>query len=139
MPEPLVAIEWKGEFSGTEVNQLHAEAFNTRVFTNDESPWNRLTTECSWGWVVARSDDGVLTGFVNVVSDGLTHAWVQDVMVSVATQRQHIGVRMINEVRDRATAASYEWLHVDFDDEHTAFYIDACGFTPAKAGLMELG
>lgn len=138
MPDQTTDVHWRGEFDDTEVNQLHAEAFHTRVFTNDESPWSRLSQEHSWGWVVARDDDGALTGFVNVLSDGHTHAWVQDVMVAERTQRQGLGVRMIREVRDRAAAAGLEWLHVDFDDEHAAFYIDACGFTPAKAGLMEL-
>lgn len=132
-------LEWRGEFSDTEVNELHAEAFETRVFTNEESPWTHLSKNHSWGWVVARDDGGAITGFINVLSDGHTHAWVQDVMVAAAAQRQGLGVRMIHEVRDRATAAGMEWLHVDFDDEHTAFYIEACGFTSAKAGLMELG
>lgn len=134
----MSTVQWKGEFEDTEVNELHAEAFDTRVFTNEESPWTHLAEHHSWGWVVARDDDGTITGFVNVLSDGHTHAWVQDVMVAAAAQRQGLGVRMIHEVRDRAKAAGLEWLHVDFDDEHTNFYIDACGFTPAKAGLMEL-
>lgn len=133
-----MSLEWKGSFGDTEVNELHAEAFETRVFTNEESPWTHLSENHSWGWVVARDDSGTLTGFINVLSDGHTHAWVQDVMVAAAARRQGLGVRMIHEVRDQASAAGMEWLHVDFDDEHTTFYIDACGFTPAKAGLMEL-
>ncbi|MBV8431767.1 MAG: hypothetical protein JO244_11420 [Solirubrobacterales bacterium] len=32
------AYEWRRPFSNQEVNALHAEAFNTRVF--DESGWN---------------------------------------------------------------------------------------------------
>lgn len=131
-------VEWMGAFDDTEVNELHAEAFGTRLLTNEESPWTALTEHHSWGWVVARSADGTITGFINVVSDGHTHAWVQDVMVAPAVQRQGLGVRMIHEVRDRAATAGFEWLHVDFDDEHTNFYIDACGFTPTRAGLMEL-
>jgi len=134
----MITVRWKGEFEDTEVNELHAEAFDTRVFTNEESPWTHLAKHHSWGWVVARADDGVICGFINVLSDGHTHAWVQDVMVAAAAQRQGLGVRMINEVRDQAKAAGLEWLHVDFDDEHEGFYIDACGFTPAKAGLLEL-
>jgi hypothetical protein len=27
---------------------------------------------------------------------------------------------------------------VDFDDDLRPFYVDACGFTPASAGLMAL-
>lgn len=40
-----------------------------------------------------------------------------------------------------ARAAGCEWLHVDFDEELSPFYLDACGFRPTTAGLMacELG
>jgi len=134
----MTTVEWKCEFNDTEVNELHAEAFNTRVFTNEESPWNHLAEHHSWGWVVARSDGGAITGFINVLSDGHTHAWVQDVMVAAASQRKGLGVQMIHEVRNRAQAAGLEWLHVDFDDEHEGFYIDACDLTPAKASLTDL-
>ncbi|MFI0421104.1 hypothetical protein [Spongiactinospora sp. 9N601] len=38
----------------------------------------------------------------------------------------------------QARAARCEWLHVDFDDELTDFYLSACGFQPTKAGLIAL-
>ena len=37
-----------------------------------------------------------------------------------------------------AKAAGCEWLHVDFDDDLRALYIDACGFQPTNGGLIEL-
>jgi hypothetical protein len=37
-----------------------------------------------------------------------------------------------------ARAAGCEWLHVDFDEELRAFYLDACGFEPTAAGLIHL-
>jgi hypothetical protein len=40
--------------------------------------------------------------------------------------------------RDGAQAAGCEWLHVDFDEQLRSFYIHACGFTPAAAGLIAL-
>lgn len=39
---------------------------------------------------------------------------------------------------DRIRAAGCEWLHVDFLDELTPFYFDACGFRPTAAGLVRL-
>jgi len=39
---------------------------------------------------------------------------------------------------EEARAAGCEWLHVDFDDELRTFYLDACGFRPAPAGLIAL-
>jgi hypothetical protein len=34
--------------------------------------------------------------------------------------------------------AGSEWLHVDFEEKLSDFYIDACGFTPSLAGLVRL-
>jgi hypothetical protein len=39
---------------------------------------------------------------------------------------------------DHARAAGCEWLHVDFDDELRAFYLEACDFEPTAAGLIHL-
>ena len=60
---------------------LHAEAFTTRLYVNDEWNWQDLLARHSLGWVIAR-DGTRLVGFVNVVWDGKTHAWVQDTMVT---------------------------------------------------------
>lgn len=129
---------WRGEFSSTEVNRLHAEAFGTRVFSDTEWDWRRLCAEHSLGWVVARDDDGALTGFVNVLWDGLVHAWLQDVMVAAAARRHGLGVGLVRAARAGATAAGCEYLHVDFDADLRDFYLGACGFTPTGAGLMRL-
>jgi hypothetical protein len=67
-----VSYEWRGSFCNAEVNGLHAEAFETRLYTDDEWNWIDLVTKDSLGWIVAR-DDGCLVGFVNVVWDGFTH------------------------------------------------------------------
>lgn len=96
-----------------------------------------LTNRHSLGWVTARR--GVeLVGFVNVVWDGLVHAWIQDLMVAASARHQGIGVRLVEEVRLGAKGAGCEFLHVDFDDDLRSFYFDACGFRPTNAGLIEL-
>lgn len=131
--------EWRGAFTSNEANRLHAAAFGTRVFTDEEWDWAALVERHSLGWVTSRTMDGALVGFVNVLWDGSVHAWLQDVMVEPAHQREGIGEQLVAEATDAARAAGCEWLHVDFDDEHTPFYVDRCGFQPAKAGLKHLG
>ena len=131
-------IRWRGPFTSSEANQLHAEAFGTRVFSDDEWNWRDQVAAHSLGWVTARDDGGVLTGFVNVVWDGEVHAWLQDVMVAAASRHGGIGRRLVEAARDGARAAGCEWLHVDFADELAPFYLDACGFLPTRAGLMAL-
>jgi GNAT superfamily N-acetyltransferase len=132
-----VVYEWRGPFANDEMNALHAEAFGTRVFTAEEWDWVSLTTRHSLGWVVAR-DGGVLAGFVNVVWDGLVHAWLQDTMVAGTHRGRAVGTRLVGIAKQHAREAGCEWLHVDFDPELSAFYLDACGFRPTPAGLIAL-
>ncbi|WP_138759646.1 GNAT family N-acetyltransferase [Modestobacter altitudinis] len=130
-------IQWRGPFTSSEANQLHAEAFGTRVFSDAEWNWPDQVAAHSLGWVTAR-DGEALVGFVNVLWDGEVHAWLQDVMVAAASRHQGVGRRLVDAARDGARAAGCDWLHVDFADELAPFYLDACGFRPTPAGLMAL-
>lgn len=130
-------IAWRGGFTSAEANALHAEAFETRVFSDEEWDWRAQVEAHSLGWVTAR-DDGELVGFVNVLWDGLVHAWLQDVMVSRSHRGRGIGEAAVARAVEACREAGCEYVHVDFDPELTAFYLDRCGFTPVTAGLMEL-
>jgi GNAT superfamily N-acetyltransferase len=132
-----VEIEWRGPFTSREANALHAEAFGTRVFTDTEWNWRDQVAAHSLGWVTAREGEE-LVGFVNVISDGVVHAWLQDVMVAAASRHRGVGRRLVTAARDGARAAGCDWLHVDLADDLAGFYLDACGFSPARAGLMAL-
>ena len=132
-----VNFEWRGAFGNDEINELHAASFGTRVFSAAEWNWVELTARHSLGWVAAR-DGERLVGFVNIVWDGLVHAWIQDTMVQPADRHRGIGQRLVAAAVAGARAAGCEWLHVDFDDDLRAFYFDTCGFTPTNAGLIAL-
>ena len=133
----MTSYEWRGAFGNTEVNSLHADAFHTRLFSDAEWDWEALVARHSLGWVVAR--DGLrLVGFVNVAWDGFTHAWLQDVMVASSAGRQGIGTRLVAVARGAAKQAGCEFLHVDFEPHLESFYLEACGFDAAPAGLMRL-
>ena len=127
-------FEWRGEFHNLELNALHAEAFSHAILQID---WTSQVKAHSLGWVTAR-DAGELVGFVNVAWDGETHAFILDAIVSANRRRQGIGTRLIAVAAAEARAAGCEWLHVDFDEEHRPFYLDACGFKSVPAGLMAL-
>ncbi len=132
-----VLYEWCGAFSNQEVNALHAEAFRTRLFDESEWDWVDLVHRHSLGWVVARRNS-YLVGFVNVLWDGLVHAWLQDTMVASAARSMGIGTELVAHARRGAASAGCEYLHVDFDDDLRPFYYDACGFRPTNAGLLSL-
>jgi GNAT superfamily N-acetyltransferase len=133
-----ITYTWRGDVTNEEMNALHAEAFETRVYSASEWNWLEQLQGHSLGWVVARDDDGALAGFVNVVWDGLVHAWVQDTMVATSARHRGVGKDLVAHAGNGARAAGCEWLHVDFEDHLKPFYFDACGFTPTNAGLIEL-
>jgi GNAT superfamily N-acetyltransferase len=90
---------------------------------------DRTVTRHSLGWVVAREGDR-LVGFVNVIWDGLVHAWLQDTMVAKEASRRGVGQQLVAAAKDGAREAGCEWLHVDFEDHLKPFYFDACGLSP---------
>ena len=99
--------------------------------------WDRIRPH-SFGWVTARTRDGLLVGFVNVVSDGGDHAFLIDTKTRGSFQRRGIGVRVVAVAAEHARSAGHEWLHVDFDPHLRGFYFGACGFEPTDAGLIRL-
>ena len=132
--ERPIDYAWRGAFDNPELNALHAEAFAHDAGSDD---WRTQVERHSLGWVCGRSA-GELVGWVNVAWDGAAHAFILDTIVSVRARRRGIGRRMVALAAEHARAAGCEWLHVDFDDELTPFYIEACGFTPTPAGLIKL-
>jgi ribosomal protein S18 acetylase RimI-like enzyme len=128
---------WRGDVANAELNALHAEAFETRVYDDDEWDWVTQLRDHSLGWVLARDGDR-LVGFVNVLWDGLVHAWIQDTMVATAARHRGIATELVVRATAESRAAGCEWLHVDFEDHLRPFYLEACGFTPTNAGLIEL-
>lgn len=133
----MTDFTWRGTFHNTEVNVLHAEAFGGRVFGDAEWDWQDLVARHSLGWVVAR-DGEHLAGFLNIVWDGWTHAWLQDVMVAASSRHRGVGVQLVSVATAAARAAGCEWLHVDFEPDLGEFYLGACGFEPTQAGLLRL-
>jgi GNAT superfamily N-acetyltransferase len=132
-----INFQFRGQFENREINRLHAEAFATRLYEDDEWNWQELVARFSLGWVVARSDQN-LVGFVNILWDGLVHAWIQDTMVAAGARGHGVGTQLVAIARDACRDAGCEWLHVDFDEDLGKFYIDSCGFTPTSAGLIQL-
>lgn len=129
-----VELAWRGPFEDPELNTLHAEAFGHPV---TETPWRRRTEERSLGWVTARAG-GLLVGFVNVLGDGGEHAILLDTCVAAPFRHRGVGERLVRTAADEARAAGCAWLHVDFTDELSPFYLEACSFRATPAGLLAL-
>jgi ribosomal protein S18 acetylase RimI-like enzyme len=128
-----VTLGWRGPLDDTEMFDL--------VVSHGGNPergwWDKIRLH-SLGWVTARSIDGELVGFVNVAWDGSDHAFLIDPKTRGSFQHHGIGTRLVRLAVEHAKAAGCEWLHVDFEPQLRSFYLDACGFTPTDAGLINL-
>ena len=131
-PDELV-LSWRGELSDAEMVELVDSYGGDSV-----AGWWDSIRPHSFGWVTARDRDGLLVGFVNVVSDGCDHAFLIDTKTRGDHQRRGIGKRVVELAAEQARAAGHEWLHVDFEPHLRSFYLGACGFEPTDAGLLRL-
>jgi len=125
---------WRGPIRNVELNALHAEGFAHRILDDD---WETQLAGHSLGWVTARDGDR-LVGFVNVAWDGGVHAFLLDTLTTTSHRGMGIGTRLVARAVDGARDAGCEWMHVDWSEELSRFYVEACGFEPAEAGLIEL-
>ncbi len=126
--------EWRGGLGNLELEALHAEGFGHGLSDFD---WTARLERHSLGWVCARRD-GTLIGFVNVVWDGGSHAFILDTLVAAGDRHCGVGTGVVSVAVREAAAAGCEWLHVDFEEHLRAFYLESCRFTPTEAGLIRL-
>jgi GNAT superfamily N-acetyltransferase len=131
--EDGVTYVWRGPLTDAELVELVRSHGGHAV----EGWWDRIRPH-SLGWVVARTGDGEVVGFVNVAWDGADHAFLLDPRTRGSFQRRGIGTRLVALAAEQAREAGCEWLHVDFEPELESFYLEACGFRPTPAGLIHL-
>ena len=127
-------LEVRGEVADQALADLHARAFGT---PGAPGSWRERLERHSLTWVVAREGDR-LVGFANVAWDGGAHAFLLDVVVDPADQGDGTGRAMVRRAAMEAARAGCRWLHVDFEEPLSGFYLDACGFRPTAAGVLRL-
>jgi ribosomal protein S18 acetylase RimI-like enzyme len=128
-----VRFAWRGEVSDDELVALT----ESHGGLSESGWWDRIRSQ-SLGWVVARTPEAALIGFVNVAWDGGDRAFLIDTKVRPDHQRRGIGTELVRIASQHAKNAGCEWLEADFEEHLASFYYDACGFRPTLAGLMHL-
>lgn len=72
--------------------------------------------------LVARSGSGALLGLVRTISDGLTIAYIQDILVAPTCQRRGIGGALLDETLRRNAHIRQIVLLTDSEESQREFY-----------------
>lgn len=105
--------------------------------------WGRLDQDYPaalagyWAAVGGFDAAGELAAWCAVISDGVRHAALLDVIVHPRLQRQGIGRELVRRAIAHIQAHGITIIHVDFTPENTQFY-ERCGFKIGLGGIYEV-
>jgi len=83
-------------------------------------------------------NDENLIGYAAVVSNGVTDAYIQDVMVHPAYQHQGIGRQLMRRTLERLRTEGIYMVSVIYGEAKLQDYYEDFGFTTMLCGQMEL-
>jgi GNAT superfamily N-acetyltransferase len=89
-----------------------------------------------WATVSGFDSMGTLVAWCAVLSDGVRHAVLLDVIVHPAYQRQGVGRKLVATAIEHIQTQAISIIHVDFLPEYTSFY-EKCGFSIGLGGIIE--
>ncbi|KAF2414661.1 GNAT family N-acetyltransferase [Microbacterium sp. B35-04] len=97
----------------------------------------------SYQVLTARSEAGALVGLARTISDGLTVAYVQDILVSPECQRQGVGGALLDEVLAQTQHIRQLVLLTDAEEGQRKFYesrglIEVHDFAPQLRSFVRL-
>ena len=105
--------------------------------------WNRAEEDYPaalqgyWATVGGFDTANKLVAWCAILSDGVRHAVLLDVIVHPAYQRKGVGKALVATAVEHIKAHSITIIHVDFEPQTTAFY-EACGFQVGLGGIYEI-
>ena len=103
--------------------------------------WNRMEKELSNPNLtsychIAAYEENELIGFIDCVSNGVTDAYIQDLMVKPEYQGKGIGTKLMNMMIDYLKNNHIYMISVLFDESLKSFY-EKFGFYTMLSGQME--
>lgn len=90
-----------------------------------------------WSTVGGFDSADTLIAWCAILSDGVHHAVLLDVIVHPSYQNQGIGRQLVAHTIAHITAHNIPIIHVDFLPEKTRFY-ERCGFKVGLGGIYEV-
>lgn len=103
--------------------------------------WNRMESEYSNPLMtsyyhIAVYEDGKLVGYIDSVSNGVTDAYIQDLMVHPDYQGKGLGTELMNQMITYLKENRIYIISVVFEESLKPFY-DRFGFSSMLCGQME--
>ena len=104
--------------------------------------WDRLDEDYPallkgyWATIGGFDSSGRLIAWCAIVSDGVRHAVLIDVIVHPSFQGQGIGRQLVGRAIEHIHAHGISIIHVDFLPEKANFY-EHCGFRIGLGGIFE--
>ena len=103
--------------------------------------WNRMESEYSNPLMtsyyhIAVYEDGKLVGYIDSVSNGVTDAYIQDLMVHPDYQGKGLGTELMNQMIAYLKENRIYIISVVFEESLKPFY-DRFGFSSMLCGQME--
>ncbi len=89
-------IENNGEINVMELNELLS------TIGWGINPIEKLenSLKLSWGWITARDESHKLVGFVQILSDGIKHAYILRLLVHKEYQGQGVGTKIVENMME---------------------------------------
>ena len=103
--------------------------------------WNRMEKELSNPNLISFChisvyEENELIGYIDCISNGVTDAYIQDLMVKPEYQGKGIGTKLMNMMIDYLKDNHIYMISVLFDESLKSFY-DKFGFYTMLSGQME--
>jgi len=89
-----------------------------------------------YAYYTVRAEDGHLIGYMSILSDGISDAFLLDLMVHPTYQRQHIGRRLVMRAIQDIRDAGIHAVQVTFTEDLRDFYA-RCGFNLFGGGIID--
>ena len=86
---------------------------------------------------IACYDGEKLAGYVDAVSNGLTDAYIQDLMVAPAYQGQGIGTELMKRIITRLKEKKIFMISIVYGNEELASFYKKFGFVQMLCGQMQ--
>ena len=94
--EEYVKIEMNEEIDANEINDL----LETNKWRIQDTSKLEKALALSWCWLTARNERSQLIGFVQVLSNGIRHAYILRLIVHPDYQRIGVGTELMNRLME---------------------------------------